>query len=348
MNKIFFQFYLLAKKKKRNGFTLIETLIAIFIFSLTFTGLSLAINHLYSAYDFIWSQASTISEARRGVKTMVREIRGANTGDDGSYAIQKAENNEFIFFSDINKDGRLERVRYFLGGVSANEATKECVTYLDGGSCSVNFSDFYQGTLQQAQLQVSIEGDFNWSKEFADIFADGSKLGDLCEQSGACSDCPGFWQGTATFDVTQQAQDNNLQLLAEASSKVNNYCDWQEPNHSMKVKFKLSWLATVDGKEKEFDKGIIEPIGHPVSYPLDQEKIIIISHYVQNSDDTPSKSVFKYFDENGQEITESPARPEQTKLMRVSLIININPQRKPDDYLLQSEVQLRNLKLEKD
>ena len=69
---------------------------------------------------------------------------------------------------------------------------------------------------------------------------------------------------------------------------------------------------------------------------------------MQNSDDTPSKSVFKYFDENGQEITESPARPEQTKLMRVSLIININPQRKPDDYLLQSEVQLRNLKLEKD
>ena len=346
MNNIFVKTYL--SKKHSKGFTLIETLIAIFIFSLIFGGLAMSISHLYRVYDFVWAQASAVSEARRGVKTMIREIRGANTGDDGSYAIQKAENNEFIFFSDINKDGKRERVRYFLGGASANEATKECVTYLDGGSCSVNFSNFYQGTLQQAQVQVSVEGDFGWYKEFADIYADGVKLGDLCHQSGSCSDCPGAWQGTATFDVTQQAQDNNLQLLAEASSKVNNFCDWQESNHSMKVKFKLSWVAVSSGKEKEFDKGVIEPVGQPVTYPLEQEKITIISRYVQNSEDSPSKNVFKYFDENGQEITETPARPEQTKLMRVSLIVNVNPLRKPDDYLLQSEVQLRNLKSEKD
>ena len=332
------------RNKSQKGFTLIETLIAILIFSLTFSGLVMAINHLYRAYDFIWSQASAISEARRGVKTMIREIRGANTGEDGSYAIQKAEDNEFIFFSDIDKDGQLERVRYFLGGSSANESTKECVTYLDGGSCSVNFSNFYQGTLEQAQVEVSIEGDLGWYKEFADISIDGVSLDRLCSSSGSCSNCSGTWQGTASFDVTQQALDNNFQIFADASSKVNNSCDWQEPNHSMKVKVKLSWSAIASGKEKEFDKGIIEPVGQPATYPLEQEKISIISHYVQNSEDNPSKNVFKYFDKDEQEITETPARPEQTKLMRVSLIINANPQRKPDDYLLQSEVQLRNLK----
>ena len=278
---------------------------------------------------------------------MLREIREVQTGEDGSYIIERAGDSEFIFFSDIDKDNKIERVRYFLGGTSSKEAVRECVSYIDGGSCSVVFSDFYSGTLEQALVQVSIEGDFGWTREYAEIFADGFKLGDLCSSSGACTDCPGFWQGTASFDVTDQAQDNFIQFIANASSEVDNFCDWQEPNHSMKARFVLSWTETASGQEMEFKKGVIEPTGDPPTYS-GEEKITILSAYVQNKVDDPQKYLFRYFDANGQEITEYPARPEETRLMQVSLIINVEPNRDPGDYTLESKVQLRNLKLGED
>ncbi len=328
------------------GFTLIETLIAIAIFGLLAGALFGLIPALYKINSYAWNQAYAINEARRGVKVMIREIREARTGGDGSYPIEKAEDGEFIFFSDINSDDKVERVRYFLGGISDREETKECVTYVNGGACSVFFSDFYEGTLEQAQIQVSVEGDFGWIKEYSDISVDGFDLGRLCRDNGECNDCPGFWQGTASFDITNQAQDNFLQLTANSSGHVGHYCNWQEPSHSMKVRFILSWTETASSQETEFKKGVIEPVGNPPVYPKDQEKITTLSRYVQNNIDSPQKYVFKYFDINGNEIIEYPARAEETHLMQIFLIINVEPNRDPEDYTLESKVQLRNLKLE--
>ena len=334
--------------KKSEGITLIETLIAIAVFSLIAGALFASIVNLYQTNDFVWHQANAVSEARRGVKTMIREIREAQVGEDGSYMIATAGDSEFIFFSDIDQDDEVERIRYYLGGTSASEDTKDCVSYIDGGTCSVVFSDFYTGTLEQAQVQVSIEGDFGWSIEDADVFADGFKLGDLCSDSGQCTDCPGYWQGTAIFDVTAQAQDNYLQFLADASAWVADFCDWQEPNHSMKAQFILSWTDTAADQEQEFKKGVIEPEGTPPQYPEGQEQIIILSRYVRNKVVEPEEYVFRYFDADGQEITQYPARAEETQLMQVSLIINSEPARVPDNYALKSKVQLRNLKLDDD
>jgi prepilin-type N-terminal cleavage/methylation domain-containing protein len=330
------------------GFTLIEILIAIAIFGLLTGALFSLIPVLYKINSYAWNQAYAIDEARRGVKVMIREIREARAGGDGSYVIEKAEDSEFVFFSDIDNDSKIEKVRYFLGGTLNKEEIKDCVTFIDGGSCSVVFSNFYNGTLEQAQIEVSIEGDFGWTPELAEIFVDGFELGELCKSQGECADCPGFWQATISFDVTDQAQDNFLQFLADASKQVDSSCDWQEPSHSMKAQFILSWTETTSGQDMEFKKGVTEPIGDPPVYPEDQEEISILSSYVQNKSDDPQKYVFKYFDVNGEEIIEYPARPEETRLMQISLIINVEPSRDPEDYTLESKVQLRNLKLGED
>jgi len=328
------------------GFTLIETLVAIAIFTIITSALFGLIVNLYQTNAFVWQQAEAIDEARRGVKVMIREIREARTGGDGSYVIAQAEDSQFIFYSDIDRDDEVERVRYFLGGTSASEKIDSCVSYLNGGTCMVIFSDFYNGTLEQAQIEVSVEGDFGWAREYADIFVDGAKLDEFCEISGECGDCSGFWQGTIVFDVTNQAQDNELQFVADASERVDNSCHWQESNHSIKAQFKLTWSDTASGQEREFKKGVIEPIGFPPQYISDNEEVEILSRYVQNQTDNPQKSVFKYFDKDGQEIIDYPARPEQTELMQVSLIVNVNPERAPADYTLQSKVHLRNLTIE--
>ena len=129
------------------GFTLIETLMVIVVFGLVWGAISAFIWMIYKTYGFTWQQAVAIDEARKGIETMVKEIREARFGDDGSYPIEKAADKEFIFYSDIDQDGDTERVRYYLGTASSGKLTQECETYTDGGSCSVTFSNFLSASL---------------------------------------------------------------------------------------------------------------------------------------------------------------------------------------------------------
>ena len=135
------------------GFTLIETLLTIVVFTLATSIISGLIILTYRTHSYNWQQSSAVNEARKGVETMVQEIRKARTGEDGSYPIEKAEDEELIFYSDIDKDGSVERVRYFLQEeLSANSFKKEVteavvspsgkVSYPSGQEQVVNLSSF--------------------------------------------------------------------------------------------------------------------------------------------------------------------------------------------------------------
>lgn len=319
------------------GFTLIEALVAIGIFGFAVVTVSVFILIFYRTYNYSFQQAAAIEEARKGIETMAREIRKAQTGEDGSYLIEKADDNEFIFYSDIDQDGAVERVRYFLGGTSQGTLSRECVSYINGGICNVDFTDFFTGALETAQVTASVEGDFGAGNEYADLFTDSDSTGSVCR--AGCDDCAGVWQGALTFDVKNQAMDNGLVFLADASDRVNSVCDWINPNHSMKARFDLNWTETFASGQTEFKKGIIDPTGFPPTYPEENEEINVLSRYVRNVG-----QIFKYFDKEGVEITTYPARLEETTLMRLDLIINIDINRAPDNFELESDVQLRNLK----
>lgn len=320
------------------GFTLIETIVtvAIFIFALGAVATFIIMGYRGQAYTL--EQSSAINEARRGIETMVKELREARIGDDGSYSIAKAEDYEIIFYSDIDKDGATERVRYFIYG--SDSLTNDCVSYTSGGSCQVSFANFTEATIDSAQLEVCVEGDLDSSNEYVEILADGNDLGDLC-RSG-CGQCSGLWQGCSNFDVTNQAADGSISFTADGSPAVGSggggFCDWQQENHSLKAKFIFSWIESATGQSVTLRKGVIKPTGYPIKYPPDQEEISILSQYIRNQ-----LPIFRYFNGNGQELP-VPARLEETKLMRVYLVININPQRAPQDFELESNVQIRNLK----
>lgn len=321
------------------SFTLIETLVTITIMVLIIGAVYGLVVVLYRTHAFSLQQATAVDEARRGIETMVRETREASSGEDGSYLIEKAGDKEFVFYGDIDKDGEIERVRYFLGAVGSGSQIEESVTFSDGGSCNVVISDFLQGELASAQVKISVEGDFGWSIEYAEIYADGDYLGRIC-QSG-CSDCNGDWQGDLVFDITEQAEDNYIEFLIDSTSSVNDICDWQEPNHAMKVKFELSYEENNPELAHQFKKGITNPTAFPIEYPEDQEEVIILSSYVRN---TPP--IFKYFDSEGNELIEEPIRIIEATLMRVYLIVNVVPGQAPNDFELESYVQIRNLKEE--
>lgn len=320
------------------AFTLIETLMTIAIFIILMGAVAGFIMMGYRTYGYVWEQTRAIEEARRGIETMIKEIREARPGDDGSYPIEKAEDKEFIFYSDIDKDGKTEKVRYFLGTESRGSQVKECVTFAKGGSCSLNFSNFLSGALKKAEVKVSVEGDFGWNKEYADIYADTIKLGRICKTG--CSDCAGRWQGTSIFDITSQASDNSLWLTADSNSNVDPFCDWQEVNHSMKALFELSWQEEIAGGQMGYlRKGVTKPTTHPIQYPPEQEEITILSTYVRNA-----PPIFEYFDAAGNKIEDYPARLKDTKLMKVYLIVDVNPNREPSPFELEGSVQLRNIK----
>ncbi len=326
-------------KNLLTGFTIIETIVAVSVFTLILGALFGLVTMAYRTYGYTWEQSLAIDEARRGIEIMVKEIREAKSGDNGSFAIERADDKQFIFYSDIDNDGKTERVRYFLGSINSGSQTQECVSFVKGGTRSVTFSNFLQGTIISAQLRVSIEGDLGNSNEYAEIFADGTKLTNLCETG--CLDCAGAWQGINVFDVTSQAGDGLIQFLADATSQVDPDCNWQNPNHSIKVRFELSWTEEIIGAGYELKKGVIKPTSPPVQYPLEQETISLLSSYVRNA-----PPIFEYFDSQGNKITDSPARLVDTKLMQVFLIVNIDPNRPPQDFELESSVQLRNLKQE--
>lgn len=189
------------------SFTLIETIVVIFIFTLALGGISGLIVMAYRTQSYTWEQSMAIYEARRGIETMVREVRTAQTADDGSYAIYRTENYEFGFYANIDNDVEVEKVRYFIEG-------------------------------------------------------------------------------------------------------------------------------------SDFKKEVIKPVGIPATYPDSKSQISLLSQYVRN---TPP--IFRYFDENGNELP-PPARKKDTKLMEVYLVINVDPNRPPQDFELKSKVQIRNLKRE--
>jgi hypothetical protein len=328
------------KKNFTKAFTAIEALISIVIFSLAMGAITGFILLSYRTHNYAFEESTAVNEARRGVELMTKEIRAAKTGDNGSYPIEVADDKQFIFYSDIDKDGETERVRYFLGTVVPGSQTKECTTASRGGSCSVTFSNFLTGELQSSLAKVSLEGDLDANNEYAEILADGTTLiTDLCRNG--CSHCAGSWEGTTTFDVTGQTGDNSIQFTADAVDTVQRQCPVGSVDHSMRARFELSWTEEIIVLGNELKKGVIEPVGNPATYPTDQEKISIITSYIRNN-----PPIFGYFDENGDEIVSAPFRLTDTKLMKIFLVVNVDPNRPPNEFQLESYVQLRNLETE--
>jgi prepilin-type N-terminal cleavage/methylation domain-containing protein len=194
------------KSKLQKGFTLVETLVAISIFTILILATCFSIVYLYRVSAFDIQQAQAIDSARRGVDIMVREIREATYADTGAYLIESAQNQSFIFYSDIDWDQNIERIRYFLDG-------------------------------------------------------------------------------------------------------------------------------------KILKKGETEATGTPRMYDSKNEKISILSEYVQNG----SQPIFSYFDKNNNQLTDLSKVGDIT-LVKVNLIINVDPKRPPSDFTLISNAQIRNLK----
>jgi hypothetical protein len=99
------------------------------------------------------------------------------------------------------------------------------------------------------------------------------------------------------------------------------------------------YLATTTLK-----KGVIKPTGNPLTYNSNNESFFYLAYNIRNSSTTP---LFQYFDAyymgTSSPITQ-PVTPTDVRLIKINLIIDVDPNRAPVIKTYTSQVSIRNLK----
>lgn len=103
--------------KNNRGFTLIETVVTIFIFGVLMMGITLLLRNILVTSQTRNAGLGNVEQARRVASTFVNELRNSAYGVNGAYPINQAGDTQIIFFSTAPKnDGTVSRVRYYISG----------------------------------------------------------------------------------------------------------------------------------------------------------------------------------------------------------------------------------------
>lgn len=103
------------KINKQSGFTLVETLFTIFIFSILMMGTTLMMKDIFTVSRLQFGVLTNVDQARRTANTFVNELRNAAYGANGAYPVNQVGDNQIIFFSTTPlNNGTISKVRYYL------------------------------------------------------------------------------------------------------------------------------------------------------------------------------------------------------------------------------------------
>ncbi|MHB8651621.1 MAG: PulJ/GspJ family protein [Minisyncoccota bacterium] len=102
---------------RHRGFTLVETVVVIFFFSMLMYG----VVSLFVAILKNTRQQSTsldnVYQATMISSNFVNQLRSASYGNDGSYPLNQAGDTQVIFYSGLGGSGTtVQRIRYYLSG----------------------------------------------------------------------------------------------------------------------------------------------------------------------------------------------------------------------------------------
>ncbi|HLD21744.1 MAG TPA: prepilin-type N-terminal cleavage/methylation domain-containing protein [Patescibacteria group bacterium] len=99
---------------KTHGFTLIELLITTAILTILVVLITDFVMNTLRMQEYTTQQNEAVTQSRLALKRMVSELREATSADTGAYPLESVSAQEIIFFSDVDKDESVERIRYFL------------------------------------------------------------------------------------------------------------------------------------------------------------------------------------------------------------------------------------------
>ena len=124
-----------CKIKLDSGFTLVETMTVIFIFSLLALGISGLSNVIFKDIRQNMSSLGDLDNARAVAADFTNEIRTASYGNDGGYPLYQVGDSQIIFYSNDNQSpGVMTKIRYFL----VDDTLKKGVTIPTGSPLNYN------------------------------------------------------------------------------------------------------------------------------------------------------------------------------------------------------------------
>jgi prepilin-type N-terminal cleavage/methylation domain-containing protein len=152
----------MRQKETKQGFTIIEFIIAIAVFAIVVVGLSSFQTNVFKLADTLDSGLKTQNEARRVLKPFANEARSASSSDSGTYALEETGDTSFVFYSDIDSDGSKERVRYYLDG----NQIKKGIIESSGSPATYNLddeiiTDFINNVITTEDIFIYYDGNYN-------------------------------------------------------------------------------------------------------------------------------------------------------------------------------------------
>lgn len=134
------------KTRHDQGFTMIEILFSVFLVSLIGVAIWSLETSTLSFERTIYEKISRSQEARKVAKMFSSEVRSMEISDNGSYPIAEATTDSFSFYSDIDRNGSKERVKYFLtSGVLKKGVTRPVGSPAVYQEANEEFSDVAKG-----------------------------------------------------------------------------------------------------------------------------------------------------------------------------------------------------------
>ena len=102
----------------RRGFSLVEILIVLVISTSVVLVVSNLAGNVSLLNGLVNTELQSKSDVTQTIQIMTTEIQSASPSANGSFPIDIANTSTFAFYDDVNHDGRIDRIRYFLSSSS--------------------------------------------------------------------------------------------------------------------------------------------------------------------------------------------------------------------------------------
>ena len=115
-------------EKNTSGYSILEIIVAMSIFLIAITIVSGFIRRGYESNRFTLELLDAVNFAKKGIDAMAKEIREANYAENGDYPLVEAKDQSIIFYSDVDSDTSVERIRYYINGTDLMKGVIEPTT----------------------------------------------------------------------------------------------------------------------------------------------------------------------------------------------------------------------------
>lgn len=104
--------------KTQSGLTLVETVMAIGIYTILMLAVTASITSIYKTNTYALSQANEVDNARRGMTQWNRDTKEMLLAEDGTFPLAVIDEHHLGYFSDTDQDLSVEYVEYILASTT--------------------------------------------------------------------------------------------------------------------------------------------------------------------------------------------------------------------------------------